>query len=72
MLCKVTTKPAQSKGNVNFFWFFVGFVVTLQSIMNDRQIVEALLQHDEFVTRLFFYRNLQQNVVVRINEYLSN
>ncbi len=63
MLCKVTTKPAQSKGNVNFFWFFVGFVVTLQSIMNDRQIVEALLQHDEFVTRLFFYRNLRPLLV---------
>lgn len=27
--------------------------------MNDRQIVEALLRHDEFVTRLFFYRNLR-------------
>jgi RNA polymerase sigma factor (sigma-70 family) len=48
---------------VNFFWFFVGFVVTLQSIMNDRQIVEALLQHDEFVTRLFFYRNLRPLLV---------
>lgn len=27
--------------------------------MNDRQIVEALLSHDPFVTRLFFYRNLR-------------
>jgi RNA polymerase sigma factor (sigma-70 family) len=27
--------------------------------MDDRQIVEALLRHDEFVTRLFFYRNLR-------------
>ena len=31
--------------------------------MNDRQIVEALLQHDEFVTRLFFYRNLRPLLV---------
>ncbi|MBQ3780939.1 MAG: sigma-70 family RNA polymerase sigma factor [Bacteroidaceae bacterium] len=27
--------------------------------MNDRQIVDALLRHDAFVTRLFFYRNLR-------------
>lgn len=31
--------------------------------MNDRQIVEALLRHDEFVTRLFFYRNLRPLLV---------
>lgn len=31
--------------------------------MNDRQIVESLLRHDEFVTRLFFYRNLRPLLV---------
>ena len=31
--------------------------------MNDRQIVEALLRHDAFVTRLFFYRNLRPLLV---------
>lgn len=53
----------QSKGNVKEICFFTRLIVPLHLIMNDRQIVEALLRHDAFVTRLFFYRNLRPLLV---------
>ena len=44
------------------FFFFLTLilkkiVVSLQPIMNDRELVEALLNKDPFVTKLFYYRN---------------
>lgn len=44
---------------------------TLRILMNDQTIVEALLQHDPFVTKLFFYRNcrpLFTSLAARLSE----